>query len=127
MTNLRRYYLRLLLFSVLLAAAALFFARIADEWLISDAYLFFAPFFLGSGMLSAYVQQKSLSGRARGFANAFVGLTMTRFFFYLMIMVGYSLLFRADASRFIIWFMVFYLCYTSFEVFSLFRTIRKRD
>lgn len=127
MINLKRYYYRLLVFSSLLFLATVLFAILAADWMVSDACLFFVPFFHGVGMLTARMHKQSLGRRARGFAQTFVGVTMSRFFFYLFVMVGYSMIFRADAARFIIWFMVFYMFYTIFEVFSLFRTIRKRD
>jgi cobalamin biosynthesis protein CobD/CbiB len=127
MTNLRRYYIRILIFSFLLFLAAIVFARLSADWLVSDAYLLFVPFFLGVGILTGFLHKKSLQQKDSNFTQWFMGITMARFFFYLVIMVGYSLLFREDAAKFIVWFMVFYLFYSSFEVLSLFRSVRKRD
>lgn len=127
MTDLRQYYFRLFFFSALLFAGAFVFARVSDERLVSDVYYLFVPFFAGVSFLTAYLHQKGMERKARGFTHFFIGVTMSRFFFFLVIMVAYSILFRDDAARFIIWFMVFYLFYTFFEVISLFRAARKRE
>ncbi len=127
MTSLRQYYFKLLLFSSLLFACAFVFARVSDERLVSDVFYLFVPFFAGVSFLTAYMHQKGMEQKARGFAHLFIGVTMARFFFFLLIMVTYSLLFRDDAARFIVWFMVFYLFYTFFEVMSHFRAVRKKE
>lgn len=127
MTDLRQYYFRLLFFSALLFAGAFVFARVSDERLVSDVFYIFVPFFAGVSFLTANLHQKGMERKARGYTHLFLGITMSRFFFFLMIMVAYSLIFRNDAVRFIVWFMVFYLFYTLFEVISHFRAHRKRE
>ncbi len=127
MTSLRQYYFKLFIFSSLLFACAFVFARVSDERLVSDVFYLFVPFFAGVSFLTAYIHQIGMERKARGFAHLFIGVTMSRFFFFLVIMVTYSIIFRDDAVRFIVWFMVFYLFYTFFEVIFHFRAVRKKE
>jgi hypothetical protein len=127
MASLRRYYFRLFLFSLLLFAGSIVFAHLAGSRMVSDVHYLFVPFFTAVASLAAYMHHKSLGRKHGGFTHFFVGITMARFILFLLIMVAYAIIFRDDAARFIIWFMVFYLLYTFFEMGSLYRMVRKRE
>jgi len=124
MVNLRRYYVRFLLFSLAVFLAALLFYVLAKPY-ASRVFLWYVPFFMGSGFASMYLIHLGLRKPDPGFTQVFLGVTMLRFFLYLALLVAYSLVFREDAIRFILGFLAFYFLFTFFEVGMLFRSVRK--
>lgn len=125
MTNLRRYNQSLLVFSAGLFFVAVLFARFAGDSVVSDVFYFFVPFFLLAGLLAGTLISRGLKQGHRGFTQVYLGISMGRFFLYLTLLIGYSMMFRHDATQFIIGFLAFYLLFSFFEVYCLYHSLRK--
>ncbi len=122
MTDLKRYFLSLTIFSAILFVISIVFVMLVDKSLISKAYYFFVPYFLATGMLYRYVLFLASKRNSQRYSFAYLGLSMGRLIFSIIILIAYSLAFREDAYPFMIGFFVFYVLYTSFEIILLHKT-----
>ncbi len=127
MINLRRYNQSLLVFSTGLFFLAVLFAHLAGDSVVSDVFYFFVPFFLLAGLLAGILISRGLKQGHRAFTQVYLGISMGRFFLYLILLIGYSMMFRHDATQFIVGFLVFYLLFSFFEVNYLYHSLRKGE
>ncbi len=125
MTDLKRYFQSLIIFSAIVFVLSIVFVLLVDKSLISKAYYFFVPYFLATGMLYRYVLFLVSKGNGKRQSIVYLGLSMGRLIFSIMILVVYSLTFREDAYPFMIGFFVFYMLYTLFEIILLHKTIHQ--
>ena len=125
MIDLKRYFFKLLIFSAILFLLSIAFAILADGSLISKAYFFFIPYFLLVGMFSRYLLSIASKRNGMHFSMMYTAISMGRLLLSIFILIGYSLIFREDAYPFMIGFFIFYLLYTSYEVYLLFHSVKK--
>ncbi len=125
MVDLKRYFFKLFTFSTIIFLLSVAFALSVNETMISNVFYFFTPYFLLAGMLFRYLLYVASKGSTQQFPVMYTAISMGRLLFSILLLVGYSLLFREDAYRFMIGFFVFYIFFTSYEIFLLFRSIHK--
>ena len=120
----RNYYIKLLIYSVILIAAYLLiqgFLPAEFNYPYSLAViLFFAA-------LTSLVHRGLMNADKKGpkhFVRFYIGSTGARMFLCLMIMLVYGLLLPEKATAFILTFFVVYLFYQVFEVVFLYRQLR---
>jgi hypothetical protein len=119
---------KLLIYSIVLAAAGFLIVYFLPEQFISPAlpYLFF--FFFSVTLIVHLILLKVSQKKTGGFINFFMLLTFGKLLFFLTIIILYALFNRSDAVRFIISFFILYVFYTAFEVvLSLSHTKPKKD
>ena len=125
-SHLRPYALRLLLFSVLVAAIYYILTLFAPEKYISGSWPFLALFFPVLTFLMHYL----LTGKGmkmNRFVNTYMMLTVVKLLLFLSILLVYALARRDDALAFTIAFFVFYLFFTVFEIIFLLAHHRRAD
>lgn len=124
MIDLKGYFFKLLVFSAIVFLLSIVFAVLVDKSLISKAFFFFVPYFLVIAMLTRYLLFIASKRNGKRFSMMYTAISMARLLWSIFIMIGYSLLFREDAYPFMISFFVFYILYTSYEVFLLFHSVK---
>jgi hypothetical protein len=129
MTDLKRYLLRLTVFSTILYIVSIVFAVIADQSLISKAYYFFVPFFYIFAIINRYLLIVARKNNGKRFSLVYLAISIGRLIISIFILIAYSLLFREDAYQFMIGFFVFYLLFTTYEIVLLQKTLlmKKHD
>jgi L-asparagine transporter-like permease len=123
MINLRPYDRTLIVFSAVLLLLSVAFSWLVNEKFVSDVFLLFVPFFFLICLLTRMVLIKQSGNDPKQFSRLYMGVTISRFYLYLAILLVYSLVFKHDAAPFIIGFFVFYILFTIFEVIMTYRMI----
>jgi hypothetical protein len=126
MTDLKRYLRKFTVFSAIIFLLSIFFAVIADTSLISKAYYYFVPYFYVFGILNRYLLHIAQKHNGLRFSLVYLGISMGRLLLSIVILVGYSMVFREDAYPFMIGFFIFYLLFTTYEIILLQRTINRK-
>ncbi len=123
--TLRKFSKQLILIS--LAAIALNFGLtyIIPETFISNSWPYIAAFFFAISLLVHRYLLKKSDGQHTKFINAFLLTTTVKLLLFLAIIVVYVLFNRDDAIGFILTFFAYYLIYTSFEIVSILKYLRK--
>jgi len=92
---------------------------------ISSVWPFILGFFFAISMLvHRFLLKKSADNQGK-FINAFMLSTTIKLVLYLSIILIYVLLNRDDAIGFIFTFFAYYLIFTSFEIYSVLKFLRK--
>ncbi len=126
MINFRKFTINLAAYSVILFAVYALFAWLAPDFLVSEAFYFFVPFFFLLALLSKYILARITQKRDKLFSQVFLAINMARFLLYIGIILFYAFSRPDDAVAFIITFFVFYFLFTIFEVMSVYRDLHNR-
>lgn len=121
MSDLKPYAFRLLVFSAVLLLLSGVFSGMVREQFVSEVLFLIVPFFFIVCLLTRWVLIKQSKNDPKQFSRLYLGVTISRFYLYLAVLLVYSLVFRNDAVPFIISFFVFYILFTIFEVSMLYR------
>lgn len=70
---------------------------------------------------------KARTRNIRGFANFFMAATMVKLVIYLFIILIYAFKFPSDAKPFMLTFLFYYICFTTFETVTFVRSNRKAN
>lgn len=109
----------LLVFSLIIVIIYIVTSYLLPATYFSVALPFLFPFYIGTTLISYHFMLKSLHRRFSKFVNQFMAGIAIKLLWYMIIMVSYILIFRADALPFAINFFILYICYTVFETVSL--------
>lgn len=126
MGGLKRFVVFLIGFTLLALIAAALFERLVPDYLVSKVLLLIPPFYFFMLLFSKIILLWITRRDDRKFTQTFLGITIFRFLLYLAVLITYSLLFPADAVRFIISFFTFYFLYTVLEISYLYRDLHPR-
>jgi hypothetical protein len=93
----------------------------------TPALPFIIPFFavIGFGIHAGLLRMKEI--RFARFVNAFMIASFVKLFLYLIVVVGYVLLNRADTLPFILSFLVLYIIFSVFEVVNFLALNNRND
>lgn len=116
---------KLILISIIIIALTFGLSYIIPEHLISKVWPFIAGFFFVVSLLVFRYLHKKADAHHAKFVNAFLLTTTVKLLLFLAIIVIYVLLNREDAIGFILTFFTYYLIYTSFEIFSILKYLKK--
>jgi hypothetical protein len=120
------HFLRpLLYFSAIIGLVALVASFIIPDQFITPALPFLIPFFIAVTLLSYHYLIQATSRRFIRFVNVFLLSIVLKLLLYMIVMVVYALLQRADAVPFLLAFFILYLCYTIFESVNIIRFAQK--
>jgi hypothetical protein len=126
MGGLKRFVFFLVGFTFLSVIATALFEQLVPEYLVSRVLKLIPVFYFVLLLISKIILFRITSGNDRKFTQTFLGITIFRFLLYLAVLITYSLLFPADAVRFIISFFIFYFLYTVLEISYLYRDLHPR-
>jgi hypothetical protein len=121
--QLKKYYRRFtnqaLILTLILAAIYTIALVFMPSMYLSPTIPVIIIFFLILTLTVFYLQLKASVNRLSKFVNVFLMATGFRLLGFLVIIVVYSILNKADAVNFIISFFIIYLIFTVFEVVQL--------
>ena len=124
---LKKYIIRLLLFSVILSAAA----YILFEFVLGQYYLpvfpFLILFFTLVSISIHYLLLKASNFRIAKFSTFFMGSTSVKLFLYIIFLVIYVLVDKSNAVPFLLTFLALYFLFTIFETFSLLIDLKEKN
>lgn len=112
---------QVMIFSFLLALAAVICKIVLPSRFISPALFFLFPFFISVTLITAYILIRASGGRFMRFLNIYMIITLIKLFLFIGVLVAYILLNRGDLLPFAGSFMILYFLYTIFEVVWLVR------
>lgn len=118
---------KLILISLITVALTFGLSYIIPENLISKSWPFIAGFFFAISLLVHRFLLKKSGGHQTKFINAFLLTTTVKLLLFLSIILIYVLLNRDDAIGFILTFFAYYLIFTSFEIVSILKYLRKSE
>jgi len=98
--------------------------QLEAKW-VSEAWPFVILFFLSFTIIMHRYLLKSTQGNPKKFVYSFLMITTVKILLYLGVILVYVLLNRADAVAFIIVFFVNYFLFTSFELTTVMKLIKK--
>jgi hypothetical protein len=110
---------KLFVFTVIIASIS------AASWfLLPSGYMtptlpFLLAFFFAVTLLSYYLQLKASQNSFARFTSKFMMITFLKLMLLIIVLLLYVLTHRWDARPFIIWYFLFYICFTAFEVLDL--------
>lgn len=106
-------------FSVIILLLSLAIYLWVPQLPISPAYPYVVLFFYGITIMVYRVLNKARQNRISRFANAYMLVNFGKLILFIIIILVYAYLNRSDAVSFIITFFVYYLLFTTFEIYSL--------
>lgn len=115
------YLKHLLIFSLVIVTIYIILSYLLPVRFFSVALPFLFPFYIATSLISYHYLLRSLHKRFSKFVNQFMAATAIKLLWYMIIMVTYILIFKADAVAFSINFFILYVLYTVFETVSLVR------
>ena len=124
---LKRYIIRLFLFSVILGAISfgLFKFVLAQYYL--HIYPFLIAFFVIISILVHFIVLKASNFRIAKFSTLFMGSTSAKLFIYIIFLIIYVLVDKENAVSFLLTFLVLYFVFTVFETFSLLIDLKEKN
>ena len=121
------YLKQLVIFSLILGIVSVALYFILPVGFITPALPFLFAFFIGVTLVGYYFLLKSMEKKFIKFLNTYLLYTTFKLFIFIVILVVYILLHRADAVPFGIAFFILYLCYTIHEMISLLSYSKKQE
>ncbi|MHC1708472.1 MAG: hypothetical protein AB9842_13255 [Bacteroidales bacterium] len=113
------YVRKLILFTVIVTIvlyAVRFF--LSPHWR-TPALPYLIPLFLSVNIVIHYILLKTTAKKFSSFVSYYMAGTMGKLLLYIIILLVYIYLHRADALPFTLTFLLLYILYTTFEVISL--------
>lgn len=124
-TSLQVFIRKLIILSLVVVATTFGLGYIVPANFISPSWPIIAAFFfIVSGYVHRFLLKKSDGNQAK-FINAFLLTTTIKLLGFLSVIVIYVLVFRDDAVGFILTFFTYYLVYTTFEILSILKYLKK--
>jgi hypothetical protein len=114
-----KFVIRCFMLTVLLELFAGLFIYYLSPDFVTPTLPILPVFFFAATILVHYILLRAVEKRFGKFMNVFLLSTFLKLVFYMMVLIIYSFINRADAVPFIISFFVCYLLYTFYEIFSL--------
>jgi len=124
-STLHQFSKKIILISLLIALLTFGLNYIISTNLISSSWPILILFFLSISLLVHRFLLKKSSENHGKFINAFLLTTTVKLLLFLAVILIYVLLNRDDAIGFILTFFAYYLIYTSFEIFSILKILRR--
>jgi len=124
---LKKYIIRLLIFSVILSAISFgLFKFVLGQYYLS-IFPFLIAFFVIISILVHFILLKASNFRIAKFSTFYMGSTSAKLFIYIIFLIIYVLVDKANAVPFLLTFFVLYLLFTVFETFSLLIDLKEKN
>ena len=115
----RRFFLRLIIFSMILGAIAYVLKFYLPSNYFTPVLPFLFPFFFASTMIVYFFLTKSSGKKMNRYINNFMMITFLKLMVYMAVLTAYIFTHKQDAVCFILTFFILYLAYTAFEVVGI--------
>lgn len=127
MQNVLKSFLRkLILFSVILAALCTLLAFVLPTGWVSPAMPFLLIFFMAHTLFFHKMASDIIRNNMRRFTQFYMLSTVAKLVLFLIVILGYAFAFPSDAKAFTVWFFVFYVFYTVFELSVILPYLRRK-
>ncbi len=113
--------------SLITAALSFGVSQVLPPAFVSPTWPYLIVFFLAVSILLHRLMLKSIQGRPARTVNFFMLLTVVKLFLFMGIIIVYALSFRSDALPFGVWFFVYYMVYTFYEVHGILKETRPKN
>jgi hypothetical protein len=110
---------KIFIFTIIISSITVVLYFLLPANFITPALFFLLPFFFAITVLSHYMQLKTIKKSFARFTSNFMMITFLKLIVLMAVLLLYVLTHRNDAIPFIIWYFIFYLCFTTFEVTHL--------
>jgi hypothetical protein len=118
---------RIVILSAIIEVAAIVLYLLLPVKFFSPVTPFLVLFFFVINTGIYYLMLKMTDNKFSRFINMFMILTFAKLFVYIIIIVVYSLLNKADAFPFVVAFFILYIIYTVFEIMSFLNDQKKME
>ncbi|MFZ4399727.1 MAG: hypothetical protein ACOYO1_06815 [Bacteroidales bacterium] len=118
---------RLFIFTIIISSISMTAFFLLPKNLTTPALPFLLPFFFSITLISHYLQLKATKKSFARFTSGFMLITFLKLMVLMTVLLLYVLFNRSDAVPFIIWYFVFYVCFTAFEVIALQRISENKE
>lgn len=115
---LKKYIFRLLVFSICMISLSYLMQLLFPNY-ASPALPYIVLFFFFVMLFSHYIILRGLYKEGKRFENNYMLATLMKFLAYLIFLLVYILMHRADALLFGIAFIVIYFAFTAFEIIAV--------
>ncbi len=123
--TLKKFIYRILLFSIIIMAVAyVLFSTVLNQYYL-PVFPFLILFFVVSTIGIHAILLKAGNQRPARFSTFYMGSITSKLFLYMIFLVVYVLVDKANAANFIIVFFILYLFYTIFETISLLKDFKE--
>jgi hypothetical protein len=110
---------KLFIFSIIISIITFACYFLLPANFITPTLFFLLPFFFAITLLSHYMQLKATQKSFARFTSNFMMITFLKLMILMAVLLLYVISHRMDAIPFIIWYFIFYVCFTAFEVIDL--------
>jgi hypothetical protein len=114
----KNFVIRLIIISIILAIANFILVKLEPNW-ETPVWPLLLLFFLFSNVALFWLYSRAQQKKLSSFANYFMIATFSKLLLYLAVILIYVLYNRGDAVPFILTFFVYYIVFTTFEVFTI--------
>lgn len=115
----KSFVLKLLFFTVILALVSVFCFYVLDKSYFVNNVFLMLPFYFLVTTVSFYIIFKTYKKSFSKFTNSFMLVTSSKLIVLLFFLLVYVMFNRSQAVVFIVWYFLFYLAFTIFEVLHL--------
>lgn len=122
-SNFIRYFLPFVLFLAVLIRLSF---QVFDNFSSPHLWYIYA-FFIISSIITYLLTLSASKSSPQYFVRYYMASTGIKLSFYLFIIIAYALINRNEAAGFIISFLILYICFSVFEVFTLIKHFRQED
>ncbi len=119
-----RFIRELSVYAVILFALYMLFSWFMPAKYVADAHWAFVPFFYLVTLASKYLLYRSSGKQAKGFSSSLLGINISRFILYLIVLIFYAFSFPEKAIVFTLTFFAFYFAFSLFEVRFMYNDLR---
>ena len=116
---------KLTIFSVALAAICTLLQFVLPPRMTTPAMPYILLFFILHTAFFHRLALKMIEKNLAKFNNFYLVSTMARLFLFILVILGYAWLYPADFKAFTIWFFIFYVFYTIFELSMLLPRLKR--
>ena len=122
----RSFVLKLLAFSIFIAAADYCWNRfVSQEYFVPHIWFIFS-FFVGTTMLFHVVTMNVAKGKPQNFIRYYMGSTALRMALFVAVILVYRFMDKPTLIPFALGFLVHYFLFTIFEVIVLLQQLRSK-
>ena len=115
----KKYSKTLTIFTAIIGIICFISIHFIPKQYISAVWPLALLFFYVANLVALYYLLSAFNERINNFVNRFLVITFLKMLAYLVVLVTHVYFNRSDALHFTILFLIFYVLFTSFEVFIL--------
>ena len=123
----RKLLLHILIFSILLEIITMIMYVTLPQNIISPSLPFLVPFFFSVSLISSLLLISEPAANPNKFIRTFMMVTFLKLMIFIIVLLAYVLLYRADAVRFMLSFMTLFFLYLVFDVVFLLNNPPKKQ